>query len=99
MKRRFLPIMALLCAAVASTPVWAAETETVMETETMVEAEAVAPEAVVVITVAGTGGHGALDGDTLVRFNLPGAIAGDGTNVYIADTYNNLIRVHSPQAE
>ena len=44
-------------------------------------------------TVAGTGIHGATDG-SIAQFNLPGGIfsSGDGTSLYITDTYNNLIR-------
>jgi sugar lactone lactonase YvrE len=46
-----------------------------------------------VTTLAGTGGHGASDGAQSAEFNLPYAIAGDSKNLYVADTYNNLIRV------
>ncbi len=44
-------------------------------------------------TVAGTGTHGALNGAAMAQFNLPLSLTGDGNNLYIADTYNNLIRV------
>lgn len=51
----------------------------------------------VVSTLAGANtsvsGSGILDGTgTAARFNYPHAIACDNTNVYVADTYNNIIR-------
>ncbi|MCL2400163.1 MAG: hypothetical protein FWC91_10555, partial [Defluviitaleaceae bacterium] len=48
----------------------------------------------IVSTLAGAGSHGAINGcSTAAQFNLPHGILGglDGT-LYIADTYNNLIR-------
>ena len=45
-----------------------------------------------VVTVAGTGSHGAWDGG-LSQFNLPMAVISDGQGGFIvADTFNNLIR-------
>ncbi len=60
--------------------------------------EEAAPEAATeapVTTLSGTGNHGSADGDRLASFNLPNGITGGGNNIYIADTYNNLIRVYS----
>jgi sugar lactone lactonase YvrE len=46
----------------------------------------------VVDTVAGTGSHGAQDGN-LAQFNLPGAVFGGlRGELFVADTFNNLIR-------
>jgi DNA-binding beta-propeller fold protein YncE len=44
-----------------------------------------------VTTLAGTGAHGADDGES-AQFNMPSGIAGDGSLLFIADTYNNMIR-------
>ena len=50
-----------------------------------------------VITLAGTGAHGARDGQS-AQFNLPGGIfAREDGDIYIADTYNNLIRLLDTQ--
>ena len=47
----------------------------------------------VVTTVAGTGSSGSSNGTgTSASFNLPGGITTDGTNLYVADYYNHLIR-------
>jgi sugar lactone lactonase YvrE len=47
----------------------------------------------VVKTLAGSGTAGFADGaGNLASFNLPGGITTDGTNLYVADTGNNLIR-------
>jgi sugar lactone lactonase YvrE len=44
-------------------------------------------------TIAGTGASGALDGPGLTAtFYSPQGITTDGTNLYVADTYNNKIR-------
>jgi len=48
-----------------------------------------------VSTLAGTGMHGAQNG-TQAQFNLPAGIFGTGDTIYIADTYNNLIRSITP---
>jgi len=46
-----------------------------------------------VSTLAGTGAWGAADGvGTAASFYFPQAIASDGTNLYIADSGNNIIR-------
>ncbi len=47
-----------------------------------------------VTTIAGTAGsYGSTDGTgTTARFNAPAGITTDGTNLYVADTYNNTIR-------
>ena len=47
----------------------------------------------VVTTVAGTGSSGSANGTgTSASFNSPQGITRDGTNLYVADTYNHLIR-------
>jgi DNA-binding beta-propeller fold protein YncE len=47
----------------------------------------------VVTTLAGASALGATDGTgTAARFNTPRGIATDGTNLYVADTWNNTIR-------
>ena len=48
----------------------------------------------VVTTLAGTAGSlGSADGTgATARFNLPGGITSDGTNLYVAETFNNTIR-------
>jgi sugar lactone lactonase YvrE len=47
----------------------------------------------VVTTLAGSGASGHADGTgTAATFNLPHGIATDGTNLYVADCYNNEIR-------
>ena len=47
----------------------------------------------VVTTLAGTGSSGSANGTgTSASFNEPGAITTDGTNLYVADTGNHLIR-------
>ena len=47
----------------------------------------------VVTTLAGTGSSGSVNGTgTSASFNLPYGITTDGTNLYVADTYNFLIR-------
>ena len=47
----------------------------------------------VVTTVAGTGSSGSANGTgTSASFNLPYGITIDGTNLYVADTFNYLIR-------
>ena len=52
-----------------------------------------------VTTVAGTGSHGASDYG-LGQFNLPGGVlSGDNGYFYVLDTYNNLIRIVSPEGE
>ena len=50
-----------------------------------------------VATIAGTGGHGALDGSS-AQFNLPFGVAGaPGGGIIVADTFNNVLRrVSSP---
>ena len=46
-----------------------------------------------VTTVAGTGSSGSANGTgTSASFNLPYGITIDGTNLYVADTFNYLIR-------
>jgi len=46
-----------------------------------------------VTTVAGTGSSGSANGTgTSASFNLPEGITTDGTNLYVSDTSNNLIR-------
>ncbi len=80
----------LLCAIVIAQPVWASEQPDIL-TEKATDEAAVME----VVTLAGTGGHGITDGDEAARFNLPASITGDGTNLYIADTNNNLIRVYN----
>jgi len=46
-----------------------------------------------VTTVAGTGSSGSADGTgTSASFNYPRGITTDGTNLYVADTWNHLIR-------
>ena len=46
-----------------------------------------------VTTVAGTGSSGSANGTgTSASFNYPFGITTDGTNLYVADTSNNLIR-------
>jgi len=50
--------------------------------------EGVAPT---VSTIAGTGSHGTLDGET-AQFNLPRGVLASSRGVYVADTFNNLIR-------
>jgi len=44
-----------------------------------------------VTTLAGTGSHGNTNGES-ASFNLPYALAGTSARLYVADTYNNLIR-------
>jgi hypothetical protein len=47
----------------------------------------------VVTTVAGTGSRGSANGTgTSASFYYPGGITTDGTNLYVADTFNDLIR-------
>ena len=47
----------------------------------------------VVTTVAGTGSSGSANGTgTSASFNNPGGITTDGTNLYVADQSNHLIR-------
>jgi len=47
----------------------------------------------VVTTLAGTGSSGSVDGTgTSASFSSPTGITTDGTNLYVADTNNNLIR-------
>ena len=47
----------------------------------------------VVTTLAGTGSRGSANGTgTSASFDTPRAITTDGTNLYVADTSNNLIR-------
>ncbi|MDG2063859.1 MAG: hypothetical protein P8L36_02595, partial [SAR324 cluster bacterium] len=47
----------------------------------------------VVTTIAGTGSTGSADGTgTAASFNIPVGITTDGTNLFIADTFNHLIR-------
>ena len=47
----------------------------------------------VVTTVAGTGSSGSANGTgTSAGFNNPDGITTDGTNLYVADSYNHLIR-------
>jgi len=47
----------------------------------------------VVTTVAGTGSYGSANGTgTSASFNYPLAITTDGTNLYVADSSNHLIR-------
>jgi len=48
-----------------------------------------------VTTVAGSAGlHGASDGTGMAaRFNTPSGMTTDGANLYVADTYNNTIRI------
>ena len=53
-------------------------------------AESEADEATVT-TLAGTGSHGAADGE-FAQFNLPGGLAVSQAGVFVADTFNNLIR-------
>ena len=46
-----------------------------------------------VTTVAGSGSGGSANGTgTSASFNLPGYITSDGTNLYVADTNNHMIR-------
>ena len=46
-----------------------------------------------VTTVAGTGSSGSANGTgTSASFNLPHGITTDGTNLYVADMSNHLIR-------
>jgi len=46
-----------------------------------------------VTTLAGTGSSGSANGTgTSASFNCPVGITTDGTNLYVADTYNHLIR-------
>ena len=47
-----------------------------------------------VTTLAGTGSSGSADNSTgtLASFSRPRGITRDGTNLYVADTYNHLIR-------
>ena len=47
----------------------------------------------VVTTLAGTGSSGSANGTgTSASFNSPDGITTDGTNLYVADSYNHLIR-------
>jgi hypothetical protein len=47
----------------------------------------------IVTTVAGTGSSGSANGTgTSASFNRPSGITTDGTNLYVADTFNHLIR-------
>jgi len=47
----------------------------------------------VVTTLAGTGSSGSANGTgTSASFNLPQGITTDGTNLYVTDYYNHLIR-------
>jgi len=48
-------------------------------------------DAAVVSTFAGTGSHGAADG-MMAQFNLPASTLAAPNGVYVADTFNNLIR-------
>jgi len=46
-----------------------------------------------VTTVAGTGSSGSANGTgTSASFNIPHGITTDGTNLYVVDTSNSLIR-------
>jgi len=46
-----------------------------------------------VTTVAGTGSSGSANGTgTSASFYYPGGITTDGTNLYVGDTFNDLIR-------
>ncbi|MDO3628689.1 NHL repeat-containing protein [Mucilaginibacter sp. BT774] len=58
-------------------------------------------QAGIVRTLAGSGAKGADDGlDTAATFNLPEAVAVDGTgNVYVADNGNDLIRKITPAGQ
>lgn len=49
-------------------------------------------------TLAGSGAIGVLDGDArTAQFNYPEALVADaGGNIYVADTFNNLIRKVTP---
>ena len=50
-------------------------------------------ESSAVTTLAGTGSSGSANGTgTSASFNLPYGITIDGTNLYVADTFNYLIR-------
>ena len=51
-------------------------------------------ESSAVTTLAGTGSSGSTDNSTgtLASFSKPRGITRDGTNLYVADTYNHLIR-------
>ena len=52
-----------------------------------------------VITVSGSGSHGAWDGG-LAQYNLPMAVFGDGAGgLFVADTFNNMIRHISASGE
>jgi len=48
----------------------------------------------VVTTVAGTGSSGSADNTTgtSASFNYPRGVTTDGTNLYVGDTFNDLIR-------
>ena len=77
--RMMLPIRAVLESAGYHVD-WRHSTRTILISTTVVE------------TIAGTGRHGFADGTNAV-FNIPGGIFGRGDGeVYVADTYNNLIR-------
>jgi serine/threonine-protein kinase len=58
-------------------------------------------QAGIVSTLAGSGAKGADDGlDTAATFNLPEAVAADGSgNVYVADNGNDLIRKITPAGQ
>ncbi|MDR1663746.1 MAG: hypothetical protein LBR83_02355 [Clostridiales bacterium] len=56
-------------------------------------------EPAAVTLLAGMGSHGAVDGFVSARFNLPMGLTGDGERLYIADTYNNLIRTADAEGE
>ena len=45
----------------------------------------------IVSTFAGTGGHGAADGER-AQFNLPRSVLASSRGVFVADSFNNLIR-------
>ena len=58
-------------------------------------------QSVTVYTLAGTGGYGSTDGPaSSARFNNPlGAVVDADFNVYIADEYNNAIRLITPAGQ
>ena len=66
-------------------------TATLLFSATTIDVRAIEEAEDIVSTFAGTGGHGATDGET-AQFNLPRGVLASSRGVFVADTFNNLIR-------
>jgi sugar lactone lactonase YvrE len=90
--KNFFALLLVSVLSASQPAVWASETTAPEAGEVSAAETAVTEEAPMVETVTGTGSHGASNEEKRIQFNLPGALTGDGKSLYIADTYNNLIR-------